>query len=134
MGLAVCAAALLLFSGECFTAAREAAEVFASGVMPALFPMMVLAGCPGAGAGAKGLEGLWGRCFSPLGRGPGGGPAGGGLGGPGQPGPLVRGRRGDEPLFFLGHLGGLDREGRAMGVLLGIHWAGALLTAALARG
>lgn len=38
---ALCAAALLLFSDEAMQAASEAARVFVSGVMPALFPMMV---------------------------------------------------------------------------------------------
>lgn len=40
--IAACAAALLLFSDAAMNACRTAAEVFASSVMPSLFPMMVL--------------------------------------------------------------------------------------------
>lgn len=42
LALAGCAAALMLFSDAAMHSARASAQVFASGVMPALFPMMVI--------------------------------------------------------------------------------------------
>lgn len=46
IGICVVMGLLLCFSQECMAAALSAARVFAGGVMPALFPMMVLSGLP----------------------------------------------------------------------------------------
>ena len=44
--ITVCIGLILWFSQDCLRAAGLAASVFATGVMPALFPMMVIAGLP----------------------------------------------------------------------------------------
>ncbi len=117
-------------------AAREAAAVFASGVMPALFPMMVLAGLPwGRGRSEGGWRAFWGAVLFAFGA---GSPAGArrvaALEDRGNLGPWFVAAGVMSPLFFLGTLAGWTGRGPAMGVLLCIHWAGALLTAALAWG
>ena len=55
----LCAAALLLFSDKAMQAASEAARVFVSGVMPALFPMMVLSRLLPSGSGRLVPEALF---------------------------------------------------------------------------
>lgn len=54
LAAAACAAVLLLLSPQVMRAASDAAEVFAHGVMPALFPMMVLNGLSGRARGGRG--------------------------------------------------------------------------------
>lgn len=137
-GLAVCAGLLLLFSGECMEAARETAAVFASGVMPALFPMMVLAGLPwGQGKSSEqgGWREFWGTALFAFAA---GSPAGArrvaALGGKGPLAPRFVTAGVMSPLFFLGSMAGWTRNQGAMAILLGLHWGCALLAGALAWG
>ena len=55
----LCISALLLFSGEAMQAASGAAKVFVSGVMPALFPMMVISRLLPSGSGHLAPEALF---------------------------------------------------------------------------
>lgn len=55
----LCVSALVLFSGEAMQAASQAAAVFGSGVMPALFPMMVVSRLLPSGSGALVPEALF---------------------------------------------------------------------------
>lgn len=133
-GLAVCGGLLLVFSGECVMAAREAAGVFTAGVLPALFPMMVLAGLPwGRRRKRSGQAAFWGAVLFAFGA---GSPAGArkvaALEGRGPLGPWFVTAGVMSPLFFLGTLAGWTGKGGAMGLLLAVHWACALLTGALA--
>ena len=133
-GLAVL---MLLDSGTVLDAVNGAAGVFMRGVMPALFPMMVLNGLSGhlggqekrwmtvcfcwlsgSPASAQRLEGLWKR----------GEVAGREL----LPMAAVTGVM--SPLFFVGSLGSRLPDPAAGWMLLAAHWLGALAAAGLAHG
>ncbi len=133
---------LMALSEPCMAAAQEAAAVFAAGVMPALFPMMVLAGLPmGGGKGhysekAQGslLIGTVAFGFAA------GSPAGARriamLQGQGRVSSAQAARLYIttgvmSPLFFLGSMTRWIQAPRACALLLGMHWLAALLTGAI---
>ena len=130
------AALMLLDSGTVLDAVNGAAGVFMRGVMPALFPMMVLNGLcarlggreqrwmtvcfcwlSGSPASAQRLEGLWER----------GGLAGREL----LPMAAVTGVM--SPLFLVGSLGGRLPNPAGGWLMLTAHWLGALAAAGLIR-
>lgn len=134
---AICMGALLLFSSDAMEAASEAAGVFVHGVMPALFPMMVLcrmmplrsnhehsrmiadatlfAFLSGSPASAQRVRRLWdaGKVSEAM-----------------LP-PLLAVTGVMSPMFFIGTLAGWTGRGAAMWVMLGIHWLSAMTTAGL---
>lgn len=134
---AVCMGALLLFSSEAMAAASDAARVFVRGVMPALFPMMVLcrmlplrsnhehsrafvgatlfAFLSGSPASAQRVRKLWDA---------------GRVGAAALPA-LLAATGVMSPMFFIGTLAGWTSRSAAMWAMLIIHWASALLTAGL---
>lgn len=136
---AACAALLLIFSGTAMRAASRAAQVFASGVLPALFPMMVLGRL--LPARVKGERSRFPWLAVPFGL------------AAGSPASAQRARllwdagavdtaRAQRllcatgvmsPLFFTGTLVAWTGRPTACAVLLGAHWAGALLCACLWR-
>lgn len=137
--LGLCVGLLMGFSKDCMAAAVSAASVFATGVMPALFPMMVLAGLPlvqhsGSRKGSLVLSAIAFGFFS-------GSPAGarrvesllqaGRLNG-------VLARRlfvtigVMSPLFFLGTLSLWTKNPFAALLMLAAHWLSALLVGGLA--
>ncbi len=146
--LALCVAGIVWFSQDCMLAAQQAASVFATGVMPALFPLMVLAGLPGrVGPAGHSKEGRKGR--------PGIGPwleaiaFGMAAGSPagtrrvvalvaegrireGRQAPLLVAVGVMSPLFFVGTLARWTGNARGMALALGCHWLGALLAGAMA--
>ena len=65
--MGACLAAVLMFSSEAMAAASQAAQVFASGVMPALLPMMVLCRlfAPGKNHEHSPRATPWARCCFP---------------------------------------------------------------------
>lgn len=136
---ALCAALLLTFSDTSMRAATRAAEVFASGVMPALLPMMVLGRLlPVAGKGERSRF-PWRAALFGLAS--------------GSPASAQRVRRlwdggaADglaaqrllcatgvmSPLFFTGTLGAWTGGRAACAALLGAHWLSALVCALLWR-
>jgi len=122
----LCAAVLLGFSGEAMQAASDAAGVFVSGVMPALFPMMVLcrllpaqdtsivrtvlfsfaSGSPAAAQRVSMLDGISKRQRVML---------------LGMTGVM-------SPMFFTGTLAGWTGEPKTAWGMLFMHWLSALLT------
>lgn len=132
---AICLGALLLFSSDAMAAASDAAQVFVHGVMPALFPMMVLCRMmplrsndehsgmfvgatlfsflSGSPASAQRVRKLWdaGRVDKTV------------------LVPLLAATGVMSPMFFVGTLAGWTGRGAAMWMLLGIHWLSALMTA-----
>lgn len=131
----ICAAALLLFSPEAMAAASTAAEVFVSGVMPALFPMMVVTklmrlpqkgehsflGAVGmAFAGGSPASAQRARLLYDAGRVP-----------DGALEPMLAATGVMSPMFFVGTLAGWTGLRGACWAMLGAHWLGALLTAGL---
>lgn len=128
----LCVAALLFFSADAMAAAASAARVFATGVMPALFPMMVLcrmltnkrasaagtvlfafaAGSPAAAQRVRMLTDA-------------------GAVKPTALAPLLAATGVMSPMFFVGTLANWTGLRGAMWALLGVHWLGALLTAGL---
>lgn len=135
--LAACAAMLLIFSGTAMQAASRAAQVFVSGVLPALFPMMVLGRL--LPIRPKGERSRFPYLAVPFGL------------MAGSPASAQRARllwdagavdtiRAQRllcatgvmsPLFFTGTLAAWTGQPAACAVLLGAHWAGALLCACL---
>ena len=138
--LAALTAALLIYSKQCMEAALQAATVFVTGVMPALFPMMVLcrlqspgektehsnaqlwagtalfAFASGSPASAQRVRSLWEarRTREPL---------------------ALSALTGVmSPLFFVGTLAAWTGEQTGAWIMLGCHWAGAALTALVFRG
>lgn len=137
--LGLCVGLLMGFSKDCMAAAVSAAVVFATGVMPALFPMMVLAGLPlvqrsssgegslilsviafgffsGSPAGARRVESLLhaGRLNGLLAR------------------RLFVAIGVMSPLFFLGTLSLWTKNPFAALLMLASHWSSALLVGGLA--
>ena len=127
----VCAAALLLFSKEAMQAASQAANVFVSGVMPALFPMMVVSRLLPSGSGRMLREALF--AFAA-----------------GSPASAQRVRRLHDaglskgrtevllmltgvmsPMFFMGTLASWTRESHTACAMLVMHWLSAVLSAFL---
>ncbi len=138
--LAALTASLLIYSRQCMEAALQAASVFVTGVMPALFPMMVLcrlqspgektehsnaqlwagtalfAFASGSPASAQRVRSLWEarRTREPL---------------------ALSALTGVmSPLFFVGTLAAWTGEQTGAWIMLGCHWAGAALTALVFRG
>jgi len=134
-GLAVSVGLLLWFSQECLAAARETAAVFASGVMPGLFPMMVLAGLP-LGRNAVGKRGWRENVEVVLFAFAAGSPAGARRAAvqEGSTAPLFVTAGVMSPLFFLGTLAGWTGSKEMMAILLAIHWLTALASGSVARG
>lgn len=137
--LGLCVGLLMGFSKDCMAAAVSAAAVFATGVMPALFPMMVLAGLPprqrsGSGEGPLALSAIAFGFFS-------GSPAGAR-----RVESLLRAERLTglwarrlfvtvgvmSPLFFLGTLSLWTKNPFASLLMLAAHWSSALLVGGLA--
>lgn len=136
---AACAALLLIFSGPAMQAASRAAQVFASGVLPALFPMMVLGRL--LPTGGKGERSRFPWLAVPFGL------------ASGSPASAQRARllwdagavdtyRAQRllcatgvmsPLFFTGTLAAWTGSPASCAVMLGAHWAGALLCSCLWR-
>jgi len=134
---AACAALLLIFSGTAMQAASRAAQVFVSGVLPALFPMMVLGRL--LPTGGKGERSRFPWLAVPFGL------------ASGSPASAQRARllwdagaadthRAQRllcatgvmsPLFFTGTLAAWTGSPASCAVMLGAHWAGALLCACL---
>lgn len=125
---AACAAALMLCSQTAMQACRTSAQVFVSGVMPSLFPMMVVSRMlPAAGGrGAVGTTAL----FSLLSGSPASAQRAAAL-------MLDKGRLEKllclcgvmNPLFFTGTLSAWTQNSAACRRMLFIHWLGAGLTA-----
>ena len=136
LAAALCAVMLLLFSDAAMQSARAAAQTFASGVMPALFPMMVLcrllpsshmgkgsrfplsavmfgflAGSPASAQRAEGMRkgGMSQRHFERL--------------------LALTGVM--SPMFFTGTLAGWMNCKSAAWIMLGAHWLGAAVAALL---
>ena len=136
LAAALCAVMLLLFSDAAMQSARAAAQTFASGVMPALFPMMVLcrllpsshmgkgsrfplsavmfgflAGSPASAQRAEGMRrcGMSQRHFERL--------------------LALTGVM--SPMFFTGTLAGWMNCKFAAWIMLGAHWLGAAVAALL---
>lgn len=136
---AACAALLLIFSDTAMHAASRAAEVFSSGVLPALFPMMVLGRL--LPVRAKNERSYFSWLAVPFGM------------AAGSPASAQRTRllwdagtldtaRAQRllcatgvmsPLFFTGTLAAWTGSPAACAVVLGAHWAGALVCACLWR-
>lgn len=125
---AACAAALMLYSQTAMQACRTSAQVFVSGVMPSLFPMMVVSRMlPAAkGRGAFGMTAL----FSLLSGSPASAQRASAL-------TLENGRMEKllclcgvmNPLFFTGTLSAWTQNSAACRRMLLVHWLGAGLTA-----
>ncbi len=135
LGFMTCVVLMLWFSPECLRAAYAAAGVFASGVMPALFPMMVLANLPPAGKRSE-KKGGWGAALSAIGFAFGAGsPAGakrvaalaerGEIAPAETPGLFVAAGV-MSPLFFLGTLRLWTGNPQAAWIMLLAHWLSAL--------
>lgn len=131
----ICVAALLLFSQEAMAAASRAAEVFVKGVMPALFPMMVVGklmrlpqknehSFPGAVvmafAGGSPASAQRVRILYDAGRVP-----------RGALEPLLAATGVMSPMFFVGTLVGWTGLRGACWAMLAAHWLGALVAAGL---
>ncbi len=130
---------LLVFSDSAMSAARMAAQCFATGVLPALLPMMVLGRfLPDDTKTERSQTGLWLRTglYAFAAGSPAAAQRAAGVCG-------LMPKRSREcllcltgvmsPMFFTGTLGGWlgsTRDGR---VLLGIHWLGAVITAGMWR-
>lgn len=136
---AACAALLLIFSGTAMQAASRAAQVFVSGVLPALFPMMVLGRL--LPARSKGERSRFPWLAVPFGLAS-GSPASAqrawllwdsGAVDTAQAQRLLCATGVMSPLFFTGTLAAWTGRPAACAVLLGAHWAGALLCACLWR-
>lgn len=129
---------LLAFSDAAMSAASTAAQCFASGVLPALLPMMVLGKFLPEGSGGSSRAGLWLRtgfyAFAA------GSPASA------QRAAELRSRMPQRswecllcltgvmsPMFFTGTLGGWLGSVPDGRMLLGVHWLGAAVTAGLWR-
>ena len=137
--MGACLAAVLVFSSEAMAAASQAARVFASGVMPALLPMMVLcrlfapgenheqspvrdaAGAvlfsfaSGSPASAQRVRDLWSA----------------GAVSPRLLEPLLAACGVMSPMFFVGTLATWTGLKAACWAMLACHWLGALATAGL---
>lgn len=136
---AACAALLLVFSGTAMQAASRAARVFASGVLPALFPMMVLGRL--LPTGGKGERSRFPWLAVPFGLAS-GSPASAqrarllwdaGAADTAQAQRLLCATGVMSPLFFTGTLAAWTGSPACCAVMLGAHWAGALLCACLWR-
>jgi len=125
--VSLCAAGLLLFSQEAMQSARAAAQTFGNGVLPALFPMMVL--CRMLPSDGR----IWlTAAFSFL---------------SGSPASVQRASKTRcrfpetllaltgvmSPMFFTGTLAGWTGDARAARTLLALHWLSAMVTAAVWR-
>ena len=129
--------ALLVFSEAAMTAALTAARCFASGVMPALLPMMVLGRMlPERTGTERALADVWMRAgaFAFAAGSPASAQRAAGIR------PLMREEHWERllcltgvmsPMFFTGTLAGWLGSAREGWVLLGIHWLGAAVTAML---
>ncbi|MEG1890646.1 MAG: hypothetical protein RR301_04470 [Clostridia bacterium] len=140
MAIGLCVLAALCFSEPAMQAASDAAEVFARGVLPALFPMLVLGGllnqpqkaehshlprtvleaigfsfAAGSPASAQRV-----RRLADAGRLP-----------PALLAPLLCATGVMSPMFFVGTLASWTGLHAAAWTMLGAHWASALLSAAL---
>lgn len=136
---AACAALLLVFSGTAMQAASRAAQVFASGVLPALFPMMVLGRL--LPTGSKGERSRFPWLAVPFGLAS-GSPASAqrarllwdaGAADTDRAQRLLCATGVMSPLFFTGTLAAWTGSPVSCAVMLGAHWAGALLCACLWR-
>lgn len=136
---AACAALLLVFSGTAMQAASRAAQVFASGVLPALFPMMVLGRLLPTGGKGERSRFFW--LAVPFGLAS-GSPASAqrarllwdaGAADTDRAQRLLCATGVMSPLFFTGTLAAWTGSPAACAVMLGAHWAGALLCACLWR-
>ena len=139
--MGACLAAVLMFSSEAMAAASQAAQVFASGVMPALLPMMVLCRlftpgknhehspvrdavgavlfsfASGSPASAQRLDDLW--CAGAV--------------SPRALEPLLAACGVMSPMFFVGTLATWTGLKAGCWAMLACHWLGALATAGLVR-
>ncbi len=130
--MAVCVGLLLVFSGDCMAAAQTGATVFVTGVMPALFPMMVLAGLPlGRQGGGTRSASVFAVAFGFAS----GSPAGARKVRALRDGGRISQRRTAalfaavgvmSPMFFLGTLALWTRNGPAAAAMLLSHWLAAL--------
>ena len=127
MAVGLCAVCVILFSRQAMEAAARAAETFFLGVLPALFPMMVLTSLlPSGGRAWKAAA------FSLL---------------SGSPASVRRAACAEtaypetllaltgvmSPLFFTGTLAGWTGDAPSARKLLLLHWLGAAITAAVWR-
>lgn len=133
----LCALMLFLFPDAAMESARASAQVFVAGVMPALFPMMVLCRllpCPAHGEHSHAMAGA--TVFSFL---------------SGSPASAQRVRLLNDaglvpvqrllpllcvcgvmsPMFFVGTLAGWTGLRAAMWAMLAVHWVGALIVGGL---
>lgn len=139
--LAVCVGLLMLFSEDCLRAATEAAAVFTSGVMPSLFPMMVLAGIPFKRSGKKRgafSQGVSATLFGFAAGSPAGARRVAAMREAGQIGEDQAARLFVtvgvmSPLFFLGTLTLWTRNAQASLVMLAAHWLSALVVGGFLR-
>ena len=139
--MGACLAAVLMFSSEAMAAASQAAQLFASGVMPALLPMMVLCRlfapgknhehspvrdavgavlfsfASGSPASAQRLDDLW--CAGAV--------------SPRALEPLLAACGVMSPMFFVGTLATWTGLKAGCWAMLACHWLGALATAGLVR-
>lgn len=137
-GIAVCAAGLMLFSQPAMTAAQEAARTFAGGVMPALFPMLVLCRLLPAPAG-RGTRFPWVQAaFGWMAGSPAAAQRAEALrlsGGvrPAQWERLLALTGVMSPLFFTGTLARWLQSAQTAWLMLAAHWLGAVVTALMWR-
>lgn len=141
--LAVCVGLLMWFSADCLHAATEAAVVFASGVMPSLFPMMVLAGIPFSAKRSGKKRGAFSQGVSATLFGfAAGSPAGARRVAAMREAGQIEGDQAARlfvtvgvmsPLFFLGTLTLWTRNAQASLVMLASHWLSALVVGGLPR-
>lgn len=136
LALALLTALLLWLSGDCLAAATRAAGVFVTGVMPALFPMLVLAGLPAKGEGAVSAVGFAFAAGSPAGGKRLAGLAAQRVGrSPARSlAPLFVTAGVMSPLFFVGSLSAWTGNPTMAWLMLGIHWVSALAAGGLALG
>ena len=130
--IALCLSGVVLFSQQAMNAARQAAQVFSSGVLPALFPMMVLTRLLPAGSGA-----LWQTTLL--------GFASGSPASAQRVQALWRARKAQNPeflmalcgvmspMFFTGSIARWTGNARAAWTLLFLHWLSAGVTALIWR-
>lgn len=141
--LAVCVGLLMWFSGDCLRAATEAAAVFASSVMPALFPMMVLAGIPFSAERSEKKRGALGQGLSAVFFGfAAGSPAGARrVAAMREAGKIEESQAARlfvavgvmSPLFFLGALTLWTKNAQASLLMLTAHWLSALMVGGFLR-
>lgn len=127
MLIGVCAAAVVWCSQQAMAAARTALSAFANGVLPALYPMMVLTSLLPAGG-----RGTLTAGFSFLS----GSPASAkrvAASGTAYPETMMALCGVMSPMFFTGTLAGWTGNASAAGKMLLLHWLGAIITAAFWR-